>query len=1024
MLALVHWNVAGVDGRASAVAGEMVRHGAAAALLCETWSYKRDHSVWEEEEDGRGRRRRHVASWIAGPEREPSEARVRGGLGALVAARWAPRVERVHVGTGVYCMWLCVDSPEGEGRQPLHVGEVYAPAGADLMAQRSMLDEVAAGVAALRGRGPLIVLGDFNARVGANGDAVTNAAGRQLLEFAERHRLVVANLLPLCAGEFSRVVVEHGRHGERTRASTIDLLLVPAEHARVVQSLEIVQDGCALSDHRPLVVRVRLPGTRGWAAGAAGEEKEPPRRIWRVHQASQDEWEAFGARVAAGAEQLPALGAELDERVRAAAVVAAPESAAVSAVLQQCVDAHQRALLSLVNEAAGATIGKKRAGAHPRQNDWWDGECVWLGHQLADALRRLQRARQQSAQQPELWQRVAVLRLQCEAVSCRREFRRVCRCKKRDALRVLSERVERARGPKVFWEAVNHLRDPTASDRARKALPPLVAADGTRTRSVADALTRWREHFAAVHSAATSAPPAAAARPPAPAVAAAAGPASAAFDDQFAAELRARLADMERVAGPCPVLDADIGLGEVERALQHMDTNTAPGPDGVYVRLLKGGGRPLAEAARSLFQRILTSGAWPDDWCDGVVVPLHKDGAVADPDNYRGISLLDTMSKWFENVLLARLTAWSERAHVLADEQGGFRPERSTLDQVFLLHELIGARRERQQPTYACFIDVRKAYDRTWRDGLWTRLHDVGVRGHTWRVLRAMFARVRRRVLVNGRLTEPFEAELGVPQGAVLSPFLYSVFIDGLARHLRTHPQQFGLNVCGERVPLLLYADDIVLLESSPSGCRRRWTRRLSTRGAGGSSSTRRRATWWWWRSAASRTQLASTAGGSAAPRGGGRRVPLPRAGLRLRQQAVALALSGAGAAQSGPCTRQPTAVRVRLRPRAAAELCARALALVRAAADRLRRRHLECAHERGRPARVCLLLVRARAAGAGAERAQRVRARRAGCAVAAGAPRPARAPLLAPPGDGAAHASAVARLLVAAPRGAHAWAR
>ena len=108
------------------------------------------------------------------------------------------------------------------------------------------------------------------------------------------------------------------------------------------------------------------------------------------------------------------------------------------------------------------------------------------------------------------------------------------------------------------------------------------------------------------------------------------------------------------------------------------------------------------------------------------------------------------------------------------------------------------------------FIDVRKAYDRVWRDGLWKRLWDAGVRGKMWRVLRAMYKETKSCVMVDGKQTDWFETKMGVRQGCVLSPILYSIFINGFAKALKESGVG-GVEVDEERLHLLLFADDIVM---------------------------------------------------------------------------------------------------------------------------------------------------------------------------------------------------------------------
>ena len=87
--------------------------------------------------------------------------------------------------------------------------------------------------------------------------------------------------------------------------------------------------------------------------------------------------------------------------------------------------------------------------------------------------------------------------------------------------------------------------------------------------------------------------------------------------------------------------------------------------------------------------------------------------------------------------------------------------------------------------TFAGFIDIRKAYDTVWRDGLWFKMREAGVDEHTIKMMQAMTSKVLRTVLINDDKTAEFEVTGGVPQGSVLSPLLYAIFINGLDKALR-----------------------------------------------------------------------------------------------------------------------------------------------------------------------------------------------------------------------------------------------
>jgi hypothetical protein len=290
------------------------------------------------------------------------------------------------------------------------------------------------------------------------------------------------------------------------------------------------------------------------------------------------------------------------------------------------------------------------------------------------------------------------------------------------------------------------------------------------------------------------------------------------FDDNFAAKITEevhKFVASSTAAEGTPELDRPIAWEEIHAVLRELRHNTVPGRDGIVPDLIINAGIGTEIALTELFNYIWLNNAWPQEWSRALIIPLYKNkGSRLDPSSYRGIALMSTVAKAFEGVLNRRLVEWSERLHKLSDLQGGFRRFRGTIEQMFILNEITTARKEQKRPTYMAFVDIKKAYDRVWRVGLWKKLFDMGVTGRMLHMIRAMFGSVIRSVLVNDAETDEFRVHAGVPQGSVLSPFLYSAYVNGLVLFLKN--RGLGLWVYGSLVPLLLYADDIVLL--APTG--------------------------------------------------------------------------------------------------------------------------------------------------------------------------------------------------------------
>lgn len=264
-------------------------------------------------------------------------------------------------------------------------------------------------------------------------------------------------------------------------------------------------------------------------------------------------------------------------------------------------------------------------------------------------------------------------------------------------------------------------------------------------------------------------------------------------------------------------LNTPITPAEVSISVRHLQRGKAVGSDGITAEVLKYGGEGMHECLHSLCQLVFNQGEAPMDWLRGVIVPLHKGGDEKQPLNYRPITLLSVAGKVYTGILQQRLMKWSEANHIIEPEQGGFRPKRGCPEQVFTLTELIKLRRLQGRRTYACFIDIKKAYDTVWHDGLKTKLMQAGIHGTMYRAICSLYAACESTIQLGSQLgyTDFFPIEAGVRQGCILSPWLYSLFINDLARLLKAQPG-CGVEVRpGYRLCVLLYADDIVLLSEN-----------------------------------------------------------------------------------------------------------------------------------------------------------------------------------------------------------------
>ena len=145
----------------------------------------------------------------------------------------------------------------------------------------------------------------------------------------------------------------------------------------------------------------------------------------------------------------------------------------------------------------------------------------------------------------------------------------------------------------------------------------------------------------------------------------------------------------------------------------------------------------------------------------------------------------------FCKILNNRLVQCLDKEGALHERQAGFRINRSCRDNVYTLNEIVQGRLRENKKTYAFFLDIQKAYDSVWHDGLWYKLWDMSIKGRMWRVIKKMYEASKSGVLLEGEKSDMFTIEQGVAQGCSLSPILFSVFVNDLLKEV----EQTGLGI-------------------------------------------------------------------------------------------------------------------------------------------------------------------------------------------------------------------------------------